>query len=47
MGLPAGVLLKLNPAIVVDEEETAADTLARSAGIDGTGGGEPMTRELG
>jgi hypothetical protein len=47
MGLPAGVLLKLNPAIVVDVEETAADTLARSAGTDGTGGGEPMTRELG
>jgi hypothetical protein len=45
MGLPAGVL-KINPAIVVDEDETAADVLARRAGA-GTGGGEPMTRELG
>lgn len=43
MGLPAGVL-KLNPAIVVEEDETAADALARSTG---TGGGEPTTREFG
>ena len=45
MGLPAGVL-KLNPAIVVDEEETLADALPKSAGL-ATGGGEPMTREVG
>jgi hypothetical protein len=45
MGLQAGVLLKLNPAIVVEEDETAADALA--ARSTGTGGGEPTTREFG